>query len=77
MSATVDAAGVVERVAIRADYDIVEARRRLRALAAPLSFSTADLAMIATAVSELARNILEYAREGEITRGSFESCIHR
>ena len=67
MSATADPAGVVERVAIRADYDIVEARRRLRALAAPLAYSAADLAMIATAVSELARNILEYAGEGEIS----------
>jgi serine/threonine-protein kinase RsbT len=66
VSATAEAAGIVVKVAIRADYDIVEARRRLRALAEPLSYSAADIAMIATAVSELARNILEYAREGEI-----------
>ena len=55
-----------ETVVIRSDADIVEARRRLRALAESLGFSTAELAMTATAVSELARNILTYARVGEI-----------
>lgn len=66
MSVAADVEGAAETVAIRADYDIVEARRRLRKLVEALPFSPADLAMLATAVSELARNILEYAREGAI-----------
>lgn len=66
MSAAADVEGTVETIAIRTDYDIVEARRRLRTLGEALPYSAADLAMLATAVSELARNILEYAREGAI-----------
>lgn len=57
---------MVETIAIRTDADIVEARRRLREIAGRLSYSAADLAMVATAISELARNILEYAGKGEI-----------
>lgn len=53
-------------VAIRSDADIVTARQRARALAARLGFSSADQVAITAAVSELARNILEYARQGEI-----------
>lgn len=35
-------------------------------MASKLGFSSSDLAMIATAISELARNIVVYARGGEI-----------
>ncbi len=54
------------RVPINWDADIVAARQRGRALAAPLGFSTGELALIATAISEVARNILEYATTGRI-----------
>jgi serine/threonine-protein kinase RsbT len=54
------------RVAIHSDQDIVLARQKGRALAAELGFSMVDATFIATAVSELARNILAYARKGEI-----------
>ena len=63
----------VETIAIRSEVDIVEARRRMRELASPLEFSAGELAMVATAVSELARNILVYAREGEIALSLVES----
>ena len=53
-------------VAVDRDVDIVEARQKGRELAARLGFSGGDLAMIATAISELARNIIEYADKGEI-----------
>ena len=36
-------------------------------MAARLGFSSTDLALIATAISEIARNILVYAGRGEIT----------
>jgi serine/threonine-protein kinase RsbT len=53
-------------IAVRADADIITARQRGRDLGAELGFPKTDLALIATAISELARNILTYAGEGEI-----------
>jgi serine/threonine-protein kinase RsbT len=53
-------------VAIRSAADIVAARQEGRALAARFGFDGSDLTVIATAISELARNILEYAKTGEI-----------
>ena len=58
--------GAEERVSIRTDADIVQARQRARELATGLGFSSTDLVLITTAISELARNILLYARNGEI-----------
>ena len=55
------------RVAINTDQDIVTARQKGRALATGLGFATGDATLIATAISELARNIVSYARRGEIT----------
>ncbi len=53
-------------VPIRADADIVTARQEGRALAAQLGFSSSEQALIATAISEAARNILQYAHGGEV-----------
>ncbi len=53
-------------VPISSDADIVMARQQGRALAARLGLSSTDQALIATAISELARNIVEYAGYGEI-----------
>lgn len=53
-------------ITIRSDLDIVGARQRGRALAAQLGFSSSELTLIATGISELARNILVYAQTGEI-----------
>jgi len=53
-------------IPIVCDADIVEARMAARTLAANVGFGGADLVMIATAVSEVARNIIEYARVGEV-----------
>jgi serine/threonine-protein kinase RsbT len=54
------------RVPIRTDPDIVIARQQGRALAAELAMPGSDLTLIAAAISEVARNILTYARRGEI-----------
>jgi len=54
------------RVQIHSDKDIVSARQEGRALALTLGFSHTDSTLIATAISELARNIVTYARRGEI-----------
>ncbi len=54
------------RVPITSATDIVTARQKGRALAADLGFESADAALIAAAISEVSRNIVEYARSGEI-----------
>jgi serine/threonine-protein kinase RsbT len=60
------------RVPIRSDLDILTARQRGRAMAAEVGFSSSNLTLIATAISELARNILLYARRGEIVLSRLE-----
>jgi serine/threonine-protein kinase RsbT len=55
-----------ERLPIRSDADIVLARQKGRELALGVGFSRTDLVLITTAISELARNILLYAKQGEI-----------
>jgi serine/threonine-protein kinase RsbT len=54
------------RVRIDHDADTVTARQQGRALAAHLGLAATDQALVATAISELARNIVEYAKHGEI-----------
>jgi serine/threonine-protein kinase RsbT len=54
------------RVQIETDRSIVEARQRGRAMAAGMGFSSGAATLIATAISELARNILQYAGHGEV-----------
>ena len=53
-------------VVIRTEADIVSARQTGRGLAAAIGFNPTDQALIATAISELARNILKYAGNGEV-----------
>jgi serine/threonine-protein kinase RsbT len=53
-------------LSIRSDVDIVSARQKVRETAMDIGFTGSDLTVIATAISELARNILTYARVGEI-----------
>lgn len=54
------------RVPIATDDDIVTARQEGRRLSAELGFSSTDLTLITTAISEVARNIRLYAGEGQI-----------
>ena len=54
------------RVPLASEADIVTARQKGRALAVELGFQGADLTLIAAAISEVARNIVEYAQRGEI-----------
>jgi serine/threonine-protein kinase RsbT len=54
------------RITIRSDDDVVAARSEARELAASLGFEPTDLTLLATAISEVARNITAYAGEGEI-----------
>ncbi len=54
------------RVAIESDGDVVTARQEARAMGAALGFSSTDLTLLATAISEVARNITTYAQRGEV-----------
>jgi RNA polymerase sigma factor (sigma-70 family) len=54
------------RVPVRADPDVVAARQAARELATRLGFSPTDLTEIATAVSEVVRNIVRFADAGEV-----------
>jgi serine/threonine-protein kinase RsbT len=57
------------RIPINSASDIVTARQKGRLLATELGFIGSDLTMIATAISEVARNIIDHAKEGEIVLG--------
>jgi len=53
-------------VQIQADADVLLARQKGRELAKSLRFSGSELTLIATAISEVARNIVTYAKRGQI-----------
>jgi serine/threonine-protein kinase RsbT len=57
---------VEERIAIESDADVVTARQRARELAAELELTSTDQTLLATAISEVARNITTYATRGEV-----------
>ena len=54
-------------IPVKTDLDIVSARVEGRNLARDLGFGTIDQARIATAISELTRNVVLYAPEGRLT----------
>jgi RNA polymerase sigma factor (sigma-70 family) len=54
------------RIPIRGDRDIVTARQAAREMAQKAGFSRTDLTLIATAVSEVSRNIVRFAGSGEV-----------
>jgi serine/threonine-protein kinase RsbT len=60
------------RIPIVTDADIVRARQQGREVASQLTFTPSDLTVIASAISELARNIFSYAGTGEIRVGLVE-----
>jgi serine/threonine-protein kinase RsbT len=53
-------------VPVRADVDVLIARQKARSLAAGLKLSSGEATLVATAISEVARNIVLYAGQGEI-----------
>jgi serine/threonine-protein kinase RsbT len=65
------------QVPIKSDQDIVAARQQGRLLAAALGFPSGDATLIATAISELARNIVTYAKTGEIRLTAINGSARR
>src|SRR5581483_8906032 len=56
----------VTRIAIGSNADVVEARQKGRAMAVELGLTGSDLTLVAAAISEIARNIVDHAQSGEI-----------
>ncbi|MEX0647251.1 MAG: anti-sigma regulatory factor [Balneolaceae bacterium] len=52
---------------VSSDKDVVQVREFAREIAAELGFSTNDRTLITTVVSEICRNILEYAQKGNMS----------
>ena len=55
------------RVAIVMANDVITARQKGRELAERLGLSSTDVTLVATAITEIARNIVEHADKGELT----------
>lgn len=55
------------QVPINNETDVVVARQQGRQLGLKLGFSSSELTLIATAISEIARNIVSYAGSGSMT----------
>lgn len=70
-------------IPVRADADVVRARQAAREVASRAGFSSTELTVLATAVSEVARNIVRFAGSGEMVVELVESprrgvrCIAR
>lgn len=54
------------RLEIRSTIDIVTARQQGRELAMEIGFAGSEITLIAAAISEIARNILDHAKRGEV-----------
>ena len=57
-------------ITIESVSDIITAREQGRNIGKGLGFSSTDLTIIATVISEVARNIIVFAKEGEIVLGT-------
>lgn len=64
-------------VPIETESDIVTARQRGRQLAADLGFSNTDQTIVALAISEVSRNIISYAKRGELTFARLDDGMRR
>jgi serine/threonine-protein kinase RsbT len=59
-------------IAVAHEADIVTARQKGREVAAGVGFAGTEQTLIATAISEVARNMLTYATRGEIVLAPIE-----
>jgi serine/threonine-protein kinase RsbT len=59
-------------IPIESDGDVVTARQQARAMASALELTSTDQTLLATAISEVARNITAYAVRGEVVLSVIE-----
>jgi len=64
-------------IPIHVDADVLIARQRARSMASALRFSSSELTLLATAISEVARNIINYAGHGEIVLSVVQHGVRR
>lgn len=55
-----------EVLPLRDDNDVIRARHRGRQIATEVGFGSIDLTLVATAISEVARNVITYAGNGRV-----------
>lgn len=67
----------VVRVPVARDADVVVARQRAREVASETGFPPSEATLLATAVSEIARNIVQFAKRGEVAISSVERARAR
>lgn len=65
------------RVEVKSTIDIVTARQSGRELAMKVGFTGAEVTLIAAAISEVARNIIDHAKSGEVLLASVQQGSHR
>lgn len=65
------------RVDVRSTIDIVTARQQGRELALKLGFTVAEVTLIAAAISEVARNMVDHAKGGEVLLSVVQENSHR
>ena len=59
-------------VSIKQDADVLRAYQKGRALAAEMGFSNEDQMIVVIAIMEVARNIVRYAGQGEVSFCAFQ-----
>jgi serine/threonine-protein kinase RsbT len=64
-------------IALESEHDIIIARSEVRAIAARLGFRLLDQTRLATVTSELARNVVKYARRGRMTARALDPAQGR
>ena len=65
------------KIAIETVTDIVAARQRARDLACAVGFSPSESTVLAAVISELARNIVLYAKSGEVSLQTVDNGARR
>lgn len=65
------------RVEVKSTIDIVTARQQGRELAMKVGFAGAEVTLIAAAISEVARNIVDHAKSGEVLLATVHQGNHR
>lgn len=68
---------IVFRLTVRRDSDVTEARLRVRELGARYAFSPRAIEALAIATSEVVRNVVVHAGEGELLLGTVEEGARR
>ena len=64
-------------IPIESDADVVTARQHARAMASGLELTSTDQTLLATAISEVARNITTYAKRGEVLLAVIRNNVGR